>query len=650
MPPTPSLADLSVLMSSGRQDEAARLLENLCRTSPSADAWCLLGAVRGQQGRFEECLAALEAAVALDVNHADAHYNRAQAYMHLGRPREAIAAYREVVRLRPDHAVAWNNLGYPLAQIGAFAEAVDCHWRALAIRPNDPEILNNLGNALAGAGQTDEAIASYRAAIQARPAYAEAHANLTNVFRRAGRLEEALTACDDALQALPGVAKLHVVRGLVLQQRGQTAEAHRDFARAVELDPRSESARSALLFNLNYFEGDPARLFQAHASWDEAIGTVLRSQTPFTCERRPARRLRVGYVSPNLCLHSVAFFLEPLLAAHDRGVIESWCYADVAKGDEVTRRLRSLSDHWRDIAGWTPDAVARAIRADAIDILVDLAGHTASNLPLVFARKPAPVQVAWLGYPNTAGMRAMDYRLTDARADPPGESDQYHVESLVRLPGGFLCYRPPDESPEIANSPHPGVTFGSFNKLAKVGDEVIAAWARILHSVPDSRLIIKNRGLGDAAAVRRYRERFARSGVAGDRLELRTWVPSKSGHLGQYADVDVGLDTFPYNGTTTTCEALWMGMPVVCLAGNRHAARVGVSLLSQLGLSDLIAADVDAYVQLAAALAADPARRAELRASLRARMRSSPLCDAQRFAREVEAAYRAMWEKWCADA
>jgi predicted O-linked N-acetylglucosamine transferase (SPINDLY family) len=297
-----------------------------------------------------------------------------------------------------------------------------------------------------------------------------------------------------------------------------------------------------------------------------------------------------------------------------------------------------------------PAQIAELVRSDAIDILVDLGGHTADDFLRVFARKPAPVQVTWLGYPNTTGLAAMDYRLTDALVDPAGTADEYHSEALVRLSGGFLCYLPPHHAPPVSPSPAAqflAVTFGSFNTLQKITPEVVDAWTRILIAVPGSRLLLKRAPFRNSAVANRYRQMFQKAGIESDRVLLQDQTPSPADHLAQYSQIDVALDTFPYNGTTTTCEALWMGVPVICLAGNRHAGRVGASLLSRLGMADLIAGDFDDYVQVAVALANDPTRLAGLRTSLRSRMAASSLCDAAKFARSVEAAYRAMWQKWC---
>jgi predicted O-linked N-acetylglucosamine transferase (SPINDLY family) len=367
-------------------------------------------------------------------------------------------------------------------------------------------------------------------------------------------------------------------------------------------------------------------------------------------DRDPERRLRIGYVSPNFRRHSVSYFLSPLIAGHDHRLFEVFCYAQVANPDNVTKRFRRLADGWCSTVGMTTSAIADRIRNDGIDILVDLAGHTANNRLLVFAERPAPVQVTWLGYPNTTGLSAMDYRLTDAVADPEGPGDNLHTETLIRLPAGFLCFTPAPETPPVTDPPvlaNGHVTFGSFNNPSKVTASVVASWARILEAVPGSRLLLKNRSLADDGTRQRYSALFAERGISEERLIFHAWIASMSGHLGAYGRIDIGLDPFPYNGTTTTCEALWMGVPVITLQGDRHASRVGASILKTVGQGEMIADSVDDYVDAAVKLAENTDALTSLRRDLRPAMAASPLWDAAGFTRDVESAYRDMWRRWC---
>jgi predicted O-linked N-acetylglucosamine transferase (SPINDLY family) len=342
--------------------------------------------------------------------------------------------------------------------------------------------------------------------------------------------------------------------------------------------------------------------------------------------------------------------VEPLLRGHDRQKVDVFCYAEVTRPDSVTTRLQGLADHWLMTVGLSDQQLAERIRTDGIDILVDVAGHTAGNRLLVFARKPAPVQVTWLGYPNTTGLEAIDYRIVDAVTDPVGEVDAWASETLVRLKGGFLCYRGLRDGPEPTSAPcltTGTVTFGSFNDLAKLSTVTFDAWAKLLCRLPQARLLLKGLAFADAATRALFLDRLGERGVPAERVELMAWQRCPAEHLALYHRVDIALDPFPYNGTTTTCDALWMGVPVITLRGHRHAGRVGASLLSQVGLTDLIADSIEEYLEIAVALAGNPGRLDELHRLLRPRLAASPLCDAAAFAFKMEAALRTMWQHWC---
>jgi predicted O-linked N-acetylglucosamine transferase (SPINDLY family) len=394
-----------------------------------------------------------------------------------------------------------------------------------------------------------------------------------------------------------------------------------------------------------------AELLAAGRSWQERHGAFpLPAPSSFPNDRTSDRPLRIGYLSPDFRRHSVSFFFEPLLAAHDRSRVQVTCYADLPNPDEVSRRLQGLADRWCNVTPLSHQQLADRIREDGIDILVDLAGHTAGNRLPVFAQKPAPIQVSWLGYPGTTGLDAIDARLTDDIADPPGEADRCHSERLVRLPDGFLCYSPPEDAPSVTPLPAISaghITFGSFNNPAKITHEAIRAWAAILNNLPNARLLLKGKAFADATTCRRFRRLFAACGIDANRLTTMGMTQSSREHLDLYGQVDIALDTFPYNGTTTTCEALWMGVPVVTLKGKRHAARVGASILHRLELDHLTASSQDDYVAKALTLAGDTAALQALRAGLRERMQRSPLCAPRPFAAAVEDAYRTLWQQWC---
>jgi predicted O-linked N-acetylglucosamine transferase (SPINDLY family) len=459
---------------------------------------------------------------------------------------------------------------------------------------------------------------------------------------RAGRLTDALTTYRVALAVEPPALNACLAMASVLVDLWRIDEAVAAYEHAQALAPQSTAIRSALLFHRHYLEATAARsLFEAHR---EAGLQLMAKAGAVTAPvpRAPAnRRLRIGYVSPNFSRHSVGYFIEPVIRHHDRTQFEVFCYYCHDKADDVTARFRALADGWREVAAIDGAELAALIRADGIDVLVDLAGHTKANKLAAFAHKPAPLQLTWLGYPDTTGLPAMDLRITDAMADPAPQADALNSERLVRLDGGFLCYQPPPDSPLVSMQVNPvsSMVFCSFNNIAKINPGIVRLWSEILDALPGSRLVLKSAPLNFAETADRVLEAFESCG-AGGRVELRGWVAGREQHLGMYEGVDIALDTFPYNGTTTSCEALWMGVPVVTRAGNVHMARVGASLLHAAGLDELVARDAREYVAIAVALANDAARRRELRAGLRARLAASPLLDHAGFTRRLEQVYR----------
>jgi predicted O-linked N-acetylglucosamine transferase (SPINDLY family) len=435
--------------------------------------------------------------------------------------------------------------------------------------------------------------------------------------------------------------------------QGRIEESIVEHRRAVELAPNNPWNNSNLLRDLTYSDSiTPQELLAEHRAWWDRHGKPHAGEIqPHANDRNPDRKLRVGFLSPDFRAHSVAYFLDPIFSEHDREKFDFVCYAELARPDETSQRLQQLTEGWRSTIGVPDDAVVRQIREDKIDILIDLAGHTANTRIAVCARRPAPVQMTFLGYPFSTGLETVDYRITDALADPPGASEQWYVERLLRMPRTAWCYRPPAGTPAVVEAPvvaNGFVTFGSFNNLAKLNSGHAATWSRILAAVPNSRLLLKSAGLGDEATHRRILEMFTAHGVDPSRLILSEYSSAIGDHLARYGEVDIGLDTFPYHGTTTTCEAMWMGVPVITLAGPIHLSRVGVSLLSNVGLPDLVAKDADDYLRIASALAGHVDRLRSLRASLRERMKNSPLCDAAGFTRSLEALLREAWQRWCA--
>ena len=557
---------------------------------------------------------------------------------------------RPLLAADPDNADILHVLGLALHKSGESDAGVALMARAISRNPRQPDFLINLANIHRERGELAAAEPLLRRAVALAPQYGKAWQVLASLLRQLEQISEAVACRRKAVALDPTSAALLLRLGSALVDARQVAEGLSFYRQALAREPQNLAAHSSLALSSHYLPGDKAALFALHQGAGAALAAKLPVPAPHGNAQDPERRLRIGYVSADFHQHSVAFFLAPVLAAHDAAEVEVFAYSDVAKPDAVTAKLRAMVPQWRDVRGMTDAALADLVRADGIDILVDLAGHTAGNRLGVFARKAAPVQVSWLGYPDTTGLAAMDARLTDAIADPDG-ADDFAVEKLLRLPDGFLCYGASDDAPSVAPPPAGlagPVTFGSFNNLPKLSDETLDLWAQVLLAVPDSRLLLKARGLDDPAIRRGVIARFALAGVDPARLRFAGRVRDYAGHMALYGEIDIGLDSLPYNGTTTTCEALWMGVPTVTLAGDRHCARVGASLLTRVGLEECIAATPEDYVAIAARLAVDRARLAELRGGMRARLQASPLMDAKGFTASLEEAYRGLWRGWCA--
>ncbi len=492
---------------------------------------------------------------------------------------------------------------------GRMADAMTCFQRALQLEPDNADAHNNLGNVLKDAAQVTAAIAYYRRALQLKPDFAWALNNLGNALKDQGQIDEAVASYQRALESMP------------------------DFS----------DVRSNMVFSLNYRPGiSLVELAEAHAEFDRrhALPSTMSTRCPASWpaeeprEETP-RRLRLGFVSPDFCQHPVGFFLIRTLENLDREEVEVVCYNDRRPEDRLTKRFQAAAAAWRDVVNWNHERLAAQIRDDKIDILFDLAGHTAHNRMLAFVRKPAPIQITWIGYEGTTGLSAIDYLLAD-RYMVPEQAEGHYREKVLRLPDCYLCFDPPEEAPAV--SPLPAlrtghVTFGSCNNLAKINADVIAAWADILRRLPGSRLLLKYRGLEDEGLRARYLGLFAAQGIGADRLDIEGWSPLGD-LLARHDGIDVALDPFPFAGGVTTCNALWMGVPVVTWPGETFAGRHGLSFLSTVGLTETIAGSREEYVEIAVRLAAGLPRLAAIRAALREQVAASPLCDGPRFARQ----------------
>ncbi|HXE55102.1 MAG TPA: tetratricopeptide repeat protein [Tepidisphaeraceae bacterium] len=570
-----------------------------------------------------------------------------------GRVVEAEKMCRDVLAQSPDQADAWHLLGLLEQQTGRAAQAEQSIRRAIHLNPAGANYHCNLALVLAGQGRMEEALAELQTAVKLEPRLSEAHNNIGNLLKERGQLDQAIAAYRSALEANESNRQAWHNLGDALRELGRLDESIAAYQRALAIGATAATG-SSLVFTLNFHPGyDANAVLQAHRAWDRQFAQPLKPQIrPHDHDRNPDRRLRIGYVSPDFRRHVTAFNLMPLLREHDRSQVEVFCYSDVAAPDAYTDRIRSYSSCWRDVRLLDDQRLTELVRTDRIDILVDTTMHMPRNRLLMFARKPAPVQVT-LAYPATTGLEAMDYRLTDPFLDPPacdergriGENDQYYSEKTIRLPHSFWCYDPENEQPAVGSLPCTSngfITFGCLNNFMKVNAGVLDLWAATMRAAPESRLLLLCRQGSARQDAGTYP---AGRGITSDRVEFVDYLPREQ-YLEVYNRIDVGLDTFPYSGHTTSLDSFWMGVPVVTLVRGPAAGRAGWSQLSNLELSELAAHTEEQFVQIATELASNRDRLASLRASLRDRMKRSSIMDAKGYARGVEAAYRTMWRTW----
>jgi len=608
------LANLGVLLLTlGRSDEAVQFQRAASERDPTVASHAInLGIALCAQGDFAAARDVLEATLAREPQNSAAMFNLAIALRGLGQLPAAVQAYRLAIEQRPDYADAYNNLGNLHKELGELTPAAEAYEAAVRLRPDWVVALNNAGCLLRTVGRFDEAEALLRRALQLSPGLAALHDNLGNVLKDSGELDAAIDC----------------------------------FRTALELDPGAAATHSNLVYALSFQCAEPAPILAEARRWNARFAAPLaKAIVPHTNARDRERRLRIGYVSADFRDHCQSLFTIPLLTHHDQARFEIVCYSSVARPDAYTARARSACAHWREVHTLSDRALADLIRSDGIDILVDLTMHMAQGRPLVFARKPAPIQVAWLAYPGTTGLDAMDYRLSDQRLDPV-EWAPYYSERTLHLPDSFWCYDPLCAEIEVGELPAVArgqVTFGCLNNPCKLTDASLQLWGMVLREITDARLVL-------LAREGRQREvllaRLQRVGVTAARVRF---VPfqSRADYLRSYREIDIGLDTLPYNGHTTSIDSFWMGVPVISRVGATCVGRGGLSQLVQLGLPELAAHSDGDFRDAAVALAKDLPRLGALRKQLRCRLQTSPLMDAPRFARHIEAAYRAMWCDYC---
>ena len=635
-----------------------RYLAILGTNRRNADATHLLGLIAHQRGEHARAVEQIGAAIALKSDNAIYHYNLGNALAALGRSKEAAESFGAAARIDPAHVAARTNLAHALTAAGRLGEAAAEFRRLSSLQPG-PAASHALAGALirwadddpAAAQCYDEAAALLEQMWQDAPDPAAARLALAHCLQQRQRWTEAAGHYLAVLALKPDNPAIHNDLANCFNQLGRMPEAVSHYRETYRLAPDFPAARASVLACLNYDpDCTPERAAAEHRQWAAQVAARHYPKTlHFDNDRDPERRLRVGYVSPDLRRHPVSAIFAPVLAAHDRSRVEAVCYYNFDAEDVVTLELKSLAAEWRAVADLADGALCEQIRRDRIDILVDLAGHTMHNRLLAFARKPAPVQVSWLGYFNTTGLATMDYFLSDPWSSPPGQ-ERYYVEELLRLPHTRFCYQPPQYMPAVSALPAQSrghVTFGCFNNLAKINEKVLALWADVLRAAPDSRLLVQAAALDDAPNRSRFGELCAGCCIAPERLELRGFVPIEQAAAG-YAEIDIALDPFPFCGGMTSLEALWLGVPVVTLPGATIASRQSASMLMNLGLPELIAADTTQYVSAAAQLARDLPRLSGMRRGLRQRFAASALMDYAGFTRELEAAYRRMWQRWVA--
>lgn len=643
----PSITEALTLHTDGRKDEAEKAYRLILEHEPrNPNALHLLGVLHSERGDHESGIAFIRAALSIQ-EAAEFHLNLATSLLALDRLDEAMAAFIAALRLSSDKADIHFQMGNAFHLKRQPNESAAAYREAIALRPGFVEAHNNLGTLLMEVGRLDDALAAFADAIQAAPANAESHCNLGYALDSLGRLGEAAAAYCVALTFRPDFALAWSNLGNTRKSQGRLDQAVAAYRSALEHHPDFPLAYSNLLMAQHYTpEFTNADFLATAREWGGRITGKTPVAAPVVRNGGDARPIRVGYVSSDFNSHPVGYFLENVLKAHDRAAVTAIGYANNGRIDLVTERLRAAADEWRPIVGMSDEAAADLIRRDGVDILVDLSGHTGNNRLPLFARRPAPVQVSWLGYFGTTGLPAMDWIIADRHVVPPGE-ERFFTEKVWRLPGSYLCFTPPAE--EVAVGPLPmldggPVTLGAFHNRAKISPDTVALWARLLVALPQARLLLKSQEFGDFGVRQALRDRFAAHGVAPARLRMEGRSP-RAEYFSSYGRIDIALSPTPFGGGTTTAESLWMGVPVVTMRGDRWAGRIGVSFLETLGLADRLVADgPDDYIAKTAALIGAPSALADLRAELRDAMRRSPLCAAPDFARSLEEAYRSMWE------
>ncbi len=657
-----SLETAIALYTAGDLPGAERIYRQLIAIDPAdVDAQCYLAELLRASKRFDESVVHFRAALEHDPDYAEGHCLLGATLRQMGKDLDAIDELNAAIRLDPELAEAHFELAQLYSELGYRSQAIEFFQSYLQISPENGAAWRQLGNLLNSESQWEQAADAYRHALQYQPASAEAQHNLGVVLYKLALLDPAIDAFRAAAVLDPKSAETLLNLGLALTDTGRSEEAVDVFRQVAALKPNDPYIGTSHCYSVHFHPGyDAQAIFTEHRRWAARHADPMRQQiVPQNAQGKndltPDRRLRVGFVSPDFRVHPVGRFLLPLYEHRDRSALEIFSYASVLKPDEMTDTFRELSDQWREVTTMGDGHLAQMIRDDRIDILVDLTMHMRGSRLMLFASKPAPVQVTYLAYCSTTGLSTIDYRLSDPYLDPPGADESCYSEKTVRLPHCYWCYQAPADAPPVTppvNLDRTGpstplrtgpVTFGSLNNFNKVNSETLAMWVKILRNVPDAHMLIH-------AMPGTHRDRiwdsFAAEGVAKSRVNFIERLPMHQ-YFQLYAGIDIALDTYPYGGGTTTCDSLWMGVPVITRRGGTAVSRGSYSILSNLGLGQLVATTADEYISIATSLATDRPQLATLRATLRERLRLSPVMDAARFARDFEEALRAMWRTQC---
>ncbi|AAG51433.1 spindly (gibberellin signal transduction protein); 75377-80082 [Arabidopsis thaliana] len=659
----PAYYNLGVVYSEMMQyDNALSCYEKAALERPMyAEAYCNMGVIYKNRGDLEMAITCYERCLAVSPNFEIAKNNMAIALTDLGTKvklegdvTQGVAYYKKALYYNWHYADAMYNLGVAYGEMLKFDMAIVFYELAFHFNPHCAEACNNLGVLYKDRDNLDKAVECYQMALSIKPNFAQSLNNLGVVYTVQGKMDAAASMIEKAILANPTYAEAFNNLGVLYRDAGNITMAIDAYEECLKIDPDSRNAGQNRLLAMNYInEGLDDKLFEAHRDWGWRFTRLHPQYTSWDNLKDPERPITIGYISPDFFTHSVSYFIEAPLTHHDYTKYKVVVYSAVVKADAKTYRFRDKvlkkGGVWKDIYGIDEKKIASMVREDKIDILVELTGHTANNKLGTMACRPAPVQVTWIGYPNTTGLPTVDYRITDSLADPP-DTKQKQVEELVRLPDCFLCYTPSPEAGPVCPTPalsNGFVTFGSFNNLAKITPKVLQVWARILCAVPNSRLVVKCKPFCCDSIRQRFLTTLEQLGLESKRVDLLPLILFNHDHMQAYSLMDISLDTFPYAGTTTTCESLYMGVPCVTMAGSVHAHNVGVSLLTKVGLGHLVAKNEDEYVQLSVDLASDVTALSKLRMSLRDLMAGSPVCNGPSFAVGLESAYRNMWKKYC---